>query len=337
MVEKCLTIRQEHDTGGPEGATIYHLETPLSKGGEGPSWQARRVSPAGGEDFVALKAISDYWLRIPGEHPPWSDEEMRQRFAIMLEQHRRVRRIRSPGIAVADEVFCAREPWFREFKDHRGRHVLRGAVRPISVTAWIDGMPLLWWNKRHAHPLERIQVLEWLADALDEAHKSSELLRDVKPGNVVVDRDERAVYVDFGLTMRIGDRKTAVGGSGTEGYRDTALTQALPPGKHPEPSPRSDRFSFAALVLHQLTNHPPSGHEPDGHARRLLQKLPYPDPLITLIETSLTYPVGRPVLTASEFYRQVVGHLLTMPDQDWVIPGAAIPSIRDVERTASTA
>ncbi len=48
------------------------------------------------------------------------------------------------------------------------------------------------------------QAVQWmieLTDVLREAHRKGFVHRDVKPQNILVDRDERVYLVDFGLAL----------------------------------------------------------------------------------------------------------------------------------------
>ncbi|MGB9777632.1 MAG: serine/threonine-protein kinase [Anaerolineae bacterium] len=74
-------------------------------------------------------------------------------------------------------------------------------------------------------PLPEAQVLEWagqLLDALAYCHGQGVLHRDIKPPNVIIRPDGRAVLVDFGLVKLWDPRdprtKTAMRGMGTPEY-----------------------------------------------------------------------------------------------------------------------
>ncbi|MBK9033977.1 MAG: protein kinase [Myxococcales bacterium] len=139
-------------------------------------------------------------------------------------------------------------------------------------------------DARHASgqwlPLEAIaQVVLEVGDALDAMHAIGLIHRDVKPANVLLDRErDRAVLVDVGVAKRRGDD---VDGAGTPGY--AAPESFLEGGRE---SPETDVYGLAATVYCALTGRPPFGagqlmqvigrqlHEPLPPARGLRPELP---------------------------------------------------------------
>jgi multiple sugar transport system substrate-binding protein len=109
-------------------------------------------------------------------------------------------------------------------------------------------------------PLPEAQVLAWagqLLDALDFCHQQGVLHRDIKPQNVIIRPDERAVLVDFGL-VKLWDpsdprTKTAMRGMGTPEY--------APPEQYEtaagHTTPASDIYSLGATLYHALTGEAP--------------------------------------------------------------------------------
>ncbi len=108
-------------------------------------------------------------------------------------------------------------------------------------------------------PLPEAQVLEWarqLLDALAYCHRQGVIHRDIKPQNVIIRPDGKAVLVDFGLVKLWDPRdprtRTALRGMGTPEY---APPEQYDAAGHTDP--RSDLYSLGATLYHALTGQAP--------------------------------------------------------------------------------
>jgi serine/threonine protein kinase len=128
--------------------------------------------------------------------------------------------------------------------------------------------------------------------ALADAHFHEVVHRDVKPDNVLLDRQGRTYLTDFGIAARKGDlRLTAAQGEGTPAYmspeqllraevtdpREAVTVCDRPrPGSMRRVDPRTDTWSLGVILYELLTGrHPFAGHEA-GLREAILTHAPQP-------------------------------------------------------------
>ena len=135
----------------------------------------------------------------------------------------------------------------------RGRHYL--------VMEYIAGGDLQGWlDKRGAGArVPEQQVKRWAREILDvlrflHSQNPPIVYRDLKPGNIMIDQNGRAMIIDFGIARFLppGGRGTQIG---SVGY--------APPEQYlGKLEPRSDLYSLGATIHHLLTGRDPQLEPP---------------------------------------------------------------------------
>jgi tetratricopeptide (TPR) repeat protein/predicted Ser/Thr protein kinase len=132
------------------------------------------------------------------------------------------------------------------------------------VMEHIDGSDLATWLDEPRSTEAILEVFLQAARGLAEAHHRGIVHRDVKPGNILIDRDGRVRVADFGLSRLTARSPTALmylnDGRGTPRYMAPELL-------HGEPAtPRSDVYALCVALVEAL------GGQPAGVERALRER-----------------------------------------------------------------
>jgi len=172
---------------------------------------------------------------------------------------------------------------------------------PALVMELVDGESLAARLARDGPLPEReaAAIAADIADGLYHAHKRGIVHRDVKPGNVLLDREGRARLADFGIARSLAEsaeRLTQTGSvMGTLRYM---APEQLTGG---EIGPRTDLYGLGAVLHEALTGEPPF---PAGSPVGLVEaqragppRVPAVDPtLAAVVRACLAYdPADRPI------------------------------------------
>lgn len=99
-------------------------------------------------------------------------------------------------------------------------------------------------------------ILGQVAGALDHAHKANVIHRDVKPSNILLTENDKAILTDFGLVLAESVEKTMGTAFGTPRY--IAPEQAIASEKA---VPQSDIYALAIVAYELLTGQTPFNGE----------------------------------------------------------------------------
>jgi len=129
------------------------------------------------------------------------------------------------------------------------------AGRPYLVIAFVDGQPLdVWCRQTKASFDTRLRQLQTVAEAIAYAHRRLVVHCDIKPANVQVDVDGRAMLLDFGIAQ-LQDR------GADDAPRALTPHYASPEQQAGEPAQVESDVYALGRVLEELLSAPEAGTE----------------------------------------------------------------------------
>jgi serine/threonine protein kinase len=127
------------------------------------------------------------------------------------------------------------------------------------VMAYIEGGSLAGQiHEGGMRPKEAERILKQVAGALDYAHRQGIIHRDIKPDNILMDKEGNALLADFGIA------KIAEGGSnltGTGGLVGTPAYMAPEQGRGDTITSSADIYSLGVVVFEMLSGRKPFSAE----------------------------------------------------------------------------
>jgi serine/threonine protein kinase len=122
------------------------------------------------------------------------------------------------------------------------------------VSKYIDGTDLATRLRRSRLSIhETVELVAMVAEALHHAHKQGLVHRDIKPGNILLDRSDRPFVADFGLALREQDLGRGPRYAGTHAHMSPEQVR----GEGHRVDGRSDLFSLGVVFYELLVGRPP--------------------------------------------------------------------------------
>jgi predicted ATPase/DNA-binding SARP family transcriptional activator len=242
LYERILAGEQEIPTPRVKTIRGYELRERIGSGGFGEVYRAYQPSVA---REVAVKVILPQYANHP---------EFVRRFQAEAQL---VARLEHPHIV----------PLYDYWHDAQ-------AGGAYLVMRWLPGGNLHEALQRGPwRPEVAAQLLDQITGALDAAHRQGVVHRDVKPENILLDRDGNAYLSDFGIAKDLTDAAAATDPEAVPGSLwyispEQAQSHAV--------TAQSDLYSLG-IVMHQVLTgeHPFSGlTPPDQLIKRLTEPLP---------------------------------------------------------------
>ena len=181
------------------------------------------------------------------------------------------------------------------------------------VMDFIEGKPLFKVFKESGRlPVNRVKYyFIQVAEALKVVHYNSLLHRDIKPENIMIDKQDKAILIDFGAARQF------------IAYKSGEMTQILTPPYAPleqyaykaKHGPSTDFYAFCASMYELLTGELPleaPGRQPVDELIEPRQLAPHIDPLTEqIILTGMRMQVEERFQTADELIDALKGKFVS--------------------------
>jgi serine/threonine-protein kinase len=225
----------------------YRVERLVGRGGMGAVYRARRLSD---EAPVALKIVLDEHAR-------------NARFLARFEREGRL----------ASQLTHPHLVPLYEAGTEDGT--------PFLAMAFVDGVDLYaaLVERERLHPVTVGRIVSQVGSALDAAHAQGLVHRDVKPGNVLLERRVDGVHAyltDFGLSKHVASTSGITGTGQWVGTVDYAAPEQV---QAEDTDARTDVYALGCVLYRALTGSVPYPRERD--VDKLLAHLTGPPPRVT--------------------------------------------------------
>jgi serine/threonine protein kinase len=203
----------------------YRLQTPIGRGAMGVVWRAR--------DQLLDRDVAVKEVQIA---ETLTDAERAHAYQRTLREAKTAARLNHPAVVtVYDVAEDQGRPWIvMQLVHAQSLDQVLAATGPLS-------------------PRRAAEMARQLLSALSVAHAAGVLHRDVKPSNVLLGSDDRAVLTDFGIATFQGDPRLTQTGMvmGSPGF--TAPERI----RGDDASPASDLWSLGATLFAAVEGHGP--------------------------------------------------------------------------------
>ena len=203
----------------------YRLEAPIGRGAMGVVWRAR--------DQLLDRDVAVKEVQIADT---LTDAERANAYQRTLREAKTAARLNHPAVVtVYDVAEDGGRPWIvMQLVNAQSLDQVLAASGPLS-------------------PRRAAEMARQLLSALSVAHAAGVMHRDVKPSNVLLGSDDRAVLTDFGIATFQGDPKLTQTGMvmGSPGF--TAPERI----RGEDASPASDLWSLGATIYAAVEGHGP--------------------------------------------------------------------------------
>jgi serine/threonine-protein kinase len=209
--------------------------------------------------YVALKRVRTDAMNLEGSRTNWQLESL-------LKEARHAIKLRHPSIVTVFEAGCIDKQIYVSMEYLEGRTL----EQEMTVSRALGQL-----TPFYAHPRPVLGLLAEAARALHYAHsRPAPIIHcDLKPGNLLIDREERIHVLDFGLARNLRSKSgTPEEMSGTPEYMAPEQVRV----DTAKMGPRTDVYGFGAVLYEVLSGAPPFEGEPISILEQVLCTAPRP-------------------------------------------------------------
>jgi serine/threonine protein kinase len=240
----------------------YQIRAELGQGGMSVVYRARHQTL---QRDVALKILAPWLTRTP---------DFIQRFQ---QEGRILAQLSHPHIVTVHDAGSAQGYYYLAMELMKGASLDRA---------------LQHWGK--LEPRQAVAIATQTAEAVAYAHQKGVIHRDIKPGNILLDKKGQTKVADFGIVAILGESQVASTRIGTPRYMSFEQFQGTA-------TPQSDLYSLGACLYEMLTGQCPPAFglqtpTPPSHLNRAV-----PPALEQTVLTALRPDPGQRYATVGEF------------------------------------
>ena len=156
-------------------------------------------------------------------------------------------------------------------------------------------------------PAQAAHIVADVLSALDKVHQAGMMHRDIKPGNIMIDEDGRAVLMDFGLARE----ETDVGMTADHTVLGTPSYMSPEQAAGERVDARTDLYSIGIVLYEMLTGRPPFAGKTSFEILRqhIESSVPPPSERAPEVPPGLDAVVARAVAKSSDDRFQTVAQM----------------------------
>ena len=152
---------------------------------------------------------------------------------------------------------------------------VKSGNKVFIVSELVEGVSLRTYLHESEESLDtHLKLMITLCRAIDHAHAHSVVHRDLKPGNIMVDREGQPHVLDFGLSQSIDSALETISKEGVPLGTPAYMSPEQVRGSRDEIDQRTDIYSLGVILFQSLTGKLPFVGDKESMYERILFHIP---------------------------------------------------------------